>query len=806
MLKFGTDIEIPYEILEALQNDKLVIFCGAGISYYDGKGLPLFPDLVRKAYAHFNRPLPEWDKDNNAYKYEVKNKSPAEASFERGFYDKTLEYLENSLPDPTYFRKWLLKQFICDEKESPDLRFHKALLKLAQLKGGKKGHRIITTNVDNYFDIAAKELGYEFSPLNQSPLPLPDRERWQSLTYLHGCAIQANQSTGQNLVFTSSDFSKAYLLDGWASRFIAEIFRQYTVLFIGYGVEDPLVTYLMDGLNSNSQISRCFAFADYKGEDDVFECHDRWMHKNITPILFNARKNGSGYTDLLTTVENWSNEFSQSAENKAKTVTEIISKEFNPREEVCINNYRKFILYTSQNIQANKFTKTQQAFIDTPGHISWLQAFDTPIDLSPDHDPSVNIRLTAVKTLSPLNPQSLRSHVNQDSPRLDETPIAGPKPTAELSNLSRMIFIWLCRHHLDKIELVKWVAEKRGQLHDNFKDFISYQLTDKSDWQDKLAQDFRSFWETLVNLPLSNQDQKRVNYFYSRIDCSSLLHALKPSLMLESKYLWGEKVSDTPSDHVCFKIRLADEGFATNVLTDFQDDNTKKDISKLKENLNLYARDFTDLIRQAWRLTNDLPVELRAFEFPRELDYQYTRSGLDLLVVWAYYACLQLYEKVPEEACAIWLEWIDCSQTQEDYFYNTLIFEFIKFDAKHLKLCPIDKILSLSPAPYQTGIHTLLHHRANEFAPQQISTFLENIKDFGDQNIYYKDRVLATLFEAKPSASLSPDQIKRAQSFLKDNELFDDDQKRLREPTASWVPKTNAQMACSPSAPMRPNI
>ena len=49
-------------------------------------------------------------------------------------------------------------------------------------------------------------------------------------------------------MFTSADFGVAYLVERWAARFVSELFQQFDVAFVGYGVNDPVMRYLVDAV------------------------------------------------------------------------------------------------------------------------------------------------------------------------------------------------------------------------------------------------------------------------------------------------------------------------------------------------------------------------------------------------------------------------------------------------------------------------------------------------------------------------------------------------------------------------------
>ena len=52
------------------------------------------------------------------------------------------------------------------------------------------------------------------------------------------------------MVLTDSDFARAYINEGWATRFLERLFSHFVVLFIGYSHQDTLMTYSCAGLTS----------------------------------------------------------------------------------------------------------------------------------------------------------------------------------------------------------------------------------------------------------------------------------------------------------------------------------------------------------------------------------------------------------------------------------------------------------------------------------------------------------------------------------------------------------------------------
>ena len=150
---------------------------------------------------------------------------------------------------------------------SDELHLHKALIDLSR---NEQGLRLITTNFDDRFVEADLDEEVDASP----KLPVPKPHNWSSLVHLHG-RIAGNED-GSNLVLTAADFGRAYLTERWAARFVTELFREFTVVFVGYSVGDPVMSYMVDALAAErakgARIETAYAFADADGSCCFSDC------------------------------------------------------------------------------------------------------------------------------------------------------------------------------------------------------------------------------------------------------------------------------------------------------------------------------------------------------------------------------------------------------------------------------------------------------------------------------------------------------------------------------------------------------
>lgn len=98
----------------------------------------------------------------------------------------------------------------------------------------------------------SRETQFAYAPY----LPVP-RATWQGIVHLHGGCGDANDGNHDNLTFTAADFGRAYLTEGWAARFLTELFlRTRAILFVGYSVSDPVIKYIVEAFAAEGPLGR----------------------------------------------------------------------------------------------------------------------------------------------------------------------------------------------------------------------------------------------------------------------------------------------------------------------------------------------------------------------------------------------------------------------------------------------------------------------------------------------------------------------------------------------------------------------
>lgn len=285
---FGS-IKIPRPVLEAQRKGNLVVFAGAGVSMGPPANLPSFPDLIARIERQTARRKEE------------------ELTFE--------EYL-GRLGDEHVDVHQITKEIISDDASEPN-RLHSELLRLFRSPGDI---RIVTTNFDTHFTRVAENLeagSGESFPVHEAPA-LPRGDSFQGLVHLHG---STEQDAG-NLVLTDSDFSQAYITEGWATDFLTRLFRRYVVLFVGYSHEDDLMRFLARGISSRNDVGR-YAIDKGWGADRP-EREAFWEQYGIHATFYPKGDEG-GHEKLPQSIEQWADASEKKEERINETAREVLS-------------------------------------------------------------------------------------------------------------------------------------------------------------------------------------------------------------------------------------------------------------------------------------------------------------------------------------------------------------------------------------------------------------------------------------------------------------------------------------------------
>ena len=235
-------IEFPEAMCTALRNGQLVIFAGAGVSMGKPAGLPSFVDLAESVA------------DGTGFALETGE--PVDRFLGRLKHDgvdvhaRAAQALSSKNSQPTALHRSSLQFF----------RQHDHV-------------RIVTTNFDELFEQAAEDVLDVKPDVFRAPA-LPLGRHFNGIVHVHGAL-----SHTEGMVLTDADFGRAYLTEGWARRFLVELFREFSVLFVGYDHNDIVMNYLARALPGSRGHTR-FALT---GEASDLQ---HWRVLGIEPIVF----------------------------------------------------------------------------------------------------------------------------------------------------------------------------------------------------------------------------------------------------------------------------------------------------------------------------------------------------------------------------------------------------------------------------------------------------------------------------------------------------------------------------------------
>ncbi len=253
MTKLGA-IDFDDRILDALRDDRLIVFAGAGVSMGPPSNLASFRkltcDIAQGTGLAPSEPL-------DRFLGQLHHGNVA-------VHERAAQLLSPAGSGPNALHHDLLRLFRTADRV-----------------------RLITTNFDLHFETAANALFGAVPDVYRAPA-LPLGYDFSGIVHVHGALPRA-----RDLVLTDADFGRAYLTEGWARRFLLDAFRRYTVLFVGYSHNDVVMNYLARALPADSVAGR-FALTDEDGS---------WELLGIKPIRFVKGTGANPFKELYDGVQ-----------------------------------------------------------------------------------------------------------------------------------------------------------------------------------------------------------------------------------------------------------------------------------------------------------------------------------------------------------------------------------------------------------------------------------------------------------------------------------------------------------------------
>ena len=295
--------------------------------------------------------------------------------------------------------------------------------------------RLVTTNFDRLFDIVSqgKQKG---DPFRAPLLPIP-KTRLNGIVYLHGFLPEhPHPDDLDKLVLSSGDFGLAYLTEAWAARFVSELFRNFTVCFVGYSIADPVLRYMTDALAADRLLGQ--SHRDMFAFGSASEGEQEWEAKNVTPVLY---QEDGGHAYFHNTIRAWSETYRDGLLGKERIVVSFAGAD--PRTSTQQEDFVGRVLWALDDPSGSPAKRFAQ--LDPVPRLEWLEALEPLLRRSRQH-----------------------SHVPQ-------VVLVDSNTYGHLDRIARYLGLWLARH-LNDPQLVLWIARQGARLNDQFRDEIEHQI------------------------------------------------------------------------------------------------------------------------------------------------------------------------------------------------------------------------------------------------------------------------------------------------------------------------------------------
>ncbi|MGH7510063.1 MAG: DUF4020 domain-containing protein [Gemmatimonadales bacterium] len=213
--------------------------------------------------------------------------------------------------------------------DRPDSRPNSLHRELLGLFTAPERVRLVTTNFDRHFATSAAELfGLRAVDTYVAPA-LPLGRNAAGIIHVHG----ALDALRHPLVLTDADFGRAYLTEGWATRFLLDLFLHNTVLFVGYSHGDPTMRYL-----ARSLVPGTARFAvTPQGKEGT------WTELDITPVSYPLRQDPDPHGTLPQAVQAWTARAAMGALDHEHRARELVTGR-PPLEQEAIDYLRSSLL------------------------------------------------------------------------------------------------------------------------------------------------------------------------------------------------------------------------------------------------------------------------------------------------------------------------------------------------------------------------------------------------------------------------------------------------------------------------------
>lgn len=286
--------EVPPAIKEAVNNNKLVVFIGAGVSRIIGcMGWgQLANNLVNICFTTEKK-----DKTGSLISFKEKESLSQEYDHKKIITICHHILCEKYDLEETFYKEFNKSLDSIPEKEDA-FNIYKEIFGLRGIN--------ITTNADKHFDrqfIEANRI-YNVNRFSSSSI---DRTK---LYQIHG-----SQESRKSLVFTVSQYIRRYNNPEFKD-FIEKVFTDYTVLFLGYGMSEfELLDFLITKFDSSKkpkEIKHYTLLPFYSGEENILSFEQSYYNPMGIQVI-GYEKDEKGFIQLYDVLKKWNTEINQTS-------------------------------------------------------------------------------------------------------------------------------------------------------------------------------------------------------------------------------------------------------------------------------------------------------------------------------------------------------------------------------------------------------------------------------------------------------------------------------------------------------------
>jgi len=295
--------QIPPEIIDAVNNDKLVIFFGAGTSRLIGckNWEELAHSLVEICFSEN-----KWDNPSAT----CINYKEREALINIKDSKKIISICQSIL-EKNKLSNVFSDAVIASLKVNDDLLKKQDIYsELYHLRG-----LFITTNIDDHFDKNFLESNIVYQKDGFNTNTISDTK----LYHIHGLAHKWD-----SVVLTVKQYLERYN-DPTIMDFLIKIFKEKVILFIGYGLSEfEVLDYLITKSESgSSQKSKHFILLPYYlGEETLLE-FDEYYYSDLGITVIPYAKDDKGYAQVFDVIKQWNQKIITQSQYLSKIFDEL---------------------------------------------------------------------------------------------------------------------------------------------------------------------------------------------------------------------------------------------------------------------------------------------------------------------------------------------------------------------------------------------------------------------------------------------------------------------------------------------------